>query len=125
MAAGTGEEELKRRTMTFRSALINGMRRLGHYGSGEGKVDFLGNRLFRTSVHFPANVPTGTYKVEVFLIRDGQVVGAQTTPLIISKVGLGAEIFDFAHRHAALYGILSVCLALLAGWLAAVVFRRG
>ena len=109
----------------FRAALIRGKIRDGFYAPGEGKVTFLGERLFRTNVVFPPNVPTGTYNIEVFLIRDGRVVGAQTTPLIVSKVGLGAEVFLFAHRHAAFYGILSVILAMLAGWLGAVAFRRG
>ena len=109
---------------SFRAALIRGKTREGFYAPDEGKVIFLGERLFRTNVVFPPNVPTGTYTIEVFLIRDGHVVGAQTTPLIVSKVGLGAEVFLFAHRHAAFYGILSVILAMLAGWLGAVAFRR-
>jgi uncharacterized protein (TIGR02186 family) len=80
--------------------------------------------LFRTRIYFPSNVPTGTYTVEVFLVRDGNVVSAQSTPLVISKIGFGAELFDFAHRHPALYGILAVLVALAAGWLAGVAFRR-
>jgi hypothetical protein len=74
---------------------------------------------------FPANVPTGIYTVEVYLLRKGEVVSAQTTPLIISKTGIGAEVFDFANRQAALYGLLAVLLAALAGWLGAVALRRG
>ncbi len=109
---------------SFRTAMIRAKTREGLYTLGEGTVTFLGDRLFRTNVVFPPNVPTGTYTIEVFLVRDGHVVGAQTTPLIVSKVGLGAEVFLFAHRHAALYGILSVILAMLAGWLGAVAFRK-
>ena len=112
------------REKSFRLALLRNEERAGLYGATMGKVNFLGDRLFRTRVDFPANVPTGTYTVEVFQIFEGKVVGAQTTPLIVSKVGLGAEIYDFAHSNAALYGIFSVMLALFAGWLAAVAFRR-
>jgi len=112
------------REKSFRLALLRNEERAGLYGATMGKVNFLGDRLFRTRVDFPANVPTGTYTIEVFQIFDGKVVGAQTTPLIVSKVGLGAEIYDFAHSNAALYGIFSVILALFAGWLAAVAFRR-
>ena len=89
-----------------------------------GKITFLGARLFRADFRFPANVPTGSYLVEVLLIRDGQVAGAQTTPLIVSKTGVGADIFEFAHRHAALYGIMSIIIALMAGWAAHLIFRR-
>ena len=86
---------------------------------------FLGDRLFRTHVHFPANIPTGQYTVSALLFRDGQVAAAQTTPLIVSKIGPAAEIFAFAHNSAAAYGLLAIAIAIFSGWLAAVVFRRG
>jgi uncharacterized protein (TIGR02186 family) len=94
------------------------------YQPSAGKVIFLGDRLFRVDFHFPANVPTGSYLVEVLLIRDGQIASAQTTPLVVSKIGVGADIFEFAHRHAAAYGIISIIIALLAGWAAHLAFRR-
>lgn len=108
----------------FRRALIRNKQREDLYLEEAGKVTFLGSRLFRTRIYFPSNVPTGTYTAEVFLVRDGSVVSAQSTPLVISKIGFGAELFDFAHRRPALYGILAVLIALAAGWLAGVAFRR-
>jgi uncharacterized protein (TIGR02186 family) len=85
---------------------------------------FLGQRLFRANLVFPGNVPTGSYRVEVLLIRDGQVVSAQTTPLYISQAGVSADVYEFAHRQPALYGVLAIVLAVGSGWLAGVVFRR-
>ena len=108
----------------FRDALLRNKRTAGLYPDATGRVSVLSDRLFRTLVTFPANVPTGTYSVEVFLIRDGAVVGAQTTPLVVSKVGTEAEIFDFAHDQAALYGIVAIVIALVAGWLAGAIFRK-
>lgn len=89
-----------------------------------GKITFLGGRLFRADFHFPSNVPTGSYLVEILLVRDGQIASAQTTPLIVSKIGVGADIFQFAHRHAAAYGIAAILIALVAGWTAHLAFRR-
>jgi uncharacterized protein (TIGR02186 family) len=89
-----------------------------------GKVSFLGGQLFRADFHFPANVPTGSYLVQVLLLRDGKVASAQTTPLIVSKVGVGADVYQFAHRHAAAYGVLAIVIALFAGWMAHLAFRR-
>ncbi|MCK6454123.1 MAG: TIGR02186 family protein [Alphaproteobacteria bacterium] len=89
-----------------------------------GKVQFLGNQLFRASIGFPANVPVGTYLVEVFLLRNGEVVGAQSAPLVISKIGLGADIFLFAHRDAPIYGAIAILMALVAGSSAAYLFRK-
>lgn len=94
------------------------------YQAQAGKVTFLGDKLFRVDFHFPANVPTGSYLVEVLLIRDGQIASAQTTPLVVSKTGIGADIFEFAHRYAAAYGIICIVIALLAGWAAHLAFRR-
>ena len=73
---------------------------------------------------FPQNVPTGTYLVQVFLVRDGDVVSGQTTPLVVSKVGLDAAISDFAIRESAAYGAIAIAVALAAGWLASLPFRR-
>lgn len=109
----------------FRAGLIRNKERQGLYSAAVGQVSFLGPRLFRTRINLPANVPTGSYTVEVFLIRDGQVLGAQTTPLFVSKVGVGADIFEFAHAHALLYGAIAVAIAVLAGWLGSIAFRRG
>lgn len=108
----------------FRKALIRNKENEDLYVEETGKVSFLGSRLFRTRIYFPSNVPTGTYTADVFLVRDGAVVSAQSTPLVVGKVGFGAELFDFAHQRPALYGILAVVVALTAGWLAGVAFRR-
>lgn len=109
---------------TFRAALVRNKQRDGLFPVELGKVVFLGARLFRTDVYFPANVPTGNYTVKVFLIRDGQVVSAQTTPLFVSKIGMEAKISQFAHRNSFYYGLFAVVLALMAGWFADFVFRR-
>lgn len=108
----------------FRDALIRGQQRDGLYVTDTGQVSFLSGRLFRTRIDFPANVPTGQYQVEAYLFRGGQVVDAQTTPLIVGKVGLGAEIYEFAQSEPALYGLAAIIVAVAAGWLASVVFRR-
>ncbi|MGE5201970.1 MAG: TIGR02186 family protein [Acidobacteriota bacterium] len=118
--AGVAPEE----TAEFREALTRSQIRAGLYVPTVGQVSFLGNRLFRTTISFPANVPTGTYRVEVFLVRDKAVVSGQTTPLVISEIGLDAEVHDFADRYALVYGLIAVALAAMAGWLASLPFRN-
>ena len=112
------------RIREFREELIRNKQEEGLYGKSLGQVAFLGERLFRTNVYFPANVPTGAYTVSVFLIRDGDVVSAQTTPLAVSKVGFSAEIFEFAMRQSTFYGISAIIFAVAAGWLAGAIFRK-
>lgn len=108
----------------FRDALIQLRQRNGLFSAEPGKVNFLGRQLFRTAIHFPAAVPVGRYTVDVVLVRDGQVVQSFGPPLTVDKAGLGAEIFDFAHNDSALYGILAVIGAALAGFLGSLLFRR-
>jgi len=108
----------------FHEALIRNREASGLFNNAEGKVQMLGGRLFRTDVVFPSNVPTGSFNVTTYLFRNGEVVSAQSTPLIVSKVGVGARVFEFAQRYSALYGITAIAIALLAGWLAGAVFRK-
>lgn len=112
------------RDSDYRAALLRLKRRAGLYARQVAPVSFVGRRLFRADVDFPANVPTGSYDVEVYLVQDGQLAALETTPLIVDKRGLSAEIFDFAHGQAAFYGLSAIGLAALAGWLAALIFRR-
>ena len=108
----------------FRRALLRNKEVSGLYNDNQGAVEVKGGRLFRTRVVFPSNVPTGQYAAEVYLLRNGVIIGDETTPLVVRKVGLEADIFQFAHQHSMLYGIIAIVIALGAGWLAGVVFRK-
>jgi uncharacterized protein (TIGR02186 family) len=107
----------------FRKALERKQQQAGLFVNRIGKVDFLGERLFRTTIAFPANVPTGSYLVEVFLVRNKDVVTGQTTPLVVSKVGLDAAVSEFSYRQPGFYGAIAVLTAMVAGWLASLPFR--
>lgn len=114
--AGTAE--------AFAAALVRQRQQAGLFAASVGTVQFLGRRLFRTTIAFPASVPTGTYRADVLLIRDRVVVGEQATPLVVSKIGLDAAVYDFAQRRAGLYGAIAVLIAMMAGWLASLPFRN-
>jgi uncharacterized protein (TIGR02186 family) len=108
----------------FRNALIDDQRRQGVYDDEVGRINFLGDRLFRAQVDFPATVPTGTYFIEVLLIRDGNVVTGQTTPLVVSQVGVDAEVGEFAEHRALIYGLIAVASAAVTGYIASLPFRN-
>jgi len=109
---------------TFSAALVHSKQRSGLFSDLPARILFIGDRLFRVNLRVPSTVPTGTYLAEVYLVRDQKVVGAQTTPLVISKIGFGADIYDFAHRHSGAYGVIAILVALFAGWMAHLAFRR-
>lgn len=108
----------------FLDALVRAKTVSGLFSDQPARILFIGERLFRVNLRVPSTVPTGTYLAEVYLVRDQKIVGAQTTPLVISKIGFGADIYDFAHRHSAAYGVIAVLVALFAGWIAHLAFRR-
>lgn len=108
----------------FRTALIRNKIRQGLYVEKPRAVTFLADRLFRTRLTFPANVPPGPYFVQTLYFRDGRVEHAQSNVLVVSKVGLEAAIYDLSRRRPALYGLGAIVIAMFAGWTANLVFAR-
>jgi uncharacterized protein (TIGR02186 family) len=109
----------------FQKALVRTKQRQHLYSSTPAPVNFIGPNLFRTTLNFPANVPPGIYQVQVFELEDGHVKDSQRSALVISKLGIEADVFDFAQGRASLYGLLAIVMAVSLGWLAGMVFRRG
>lgn len=109
----------------YRDALFRLKEKQSLYRYQPTSVSLLANRLFRADLFFPATVPTGVYSAEVYLVRNGEVVSAEITPLVISKVGVGADVYHFAHEQSALYGLAAILVAVAAGWLAGLAFRKG
>ncbi|MBT3810415.1 MAG: TIGR02186 family protein [Rhodospirillaceae bacterium] len=108
----------------FRSALIRNKQRSRLYTDGLQDVEFRGNRLFRSRVALPANVPTGDYQVTVYQVRGGEISGKSESLLQVRKVGFEAKVTEFAFEQAPLYGMIAVIIALIAGWFAGFVFRK-
>lgn len=109
----------------FRKAMIRVKQDQGLYRKHNGNVHFIGDRLFRTKLQFPNNIPVGSYGVDVFVFRDGRIADEKTTILGVQKFGVEAQVYNFAHRNALSYGILAILLAAMAGWFANILFRKG
>jgi uncharacterized protein (TIGR02186 family) len=108
----------------FRQALLRLETSSGLYSEESGAVTQMSNRLFRTELYFPAHVPTGTYLVEVYLFRNGAVASAEIVPFTVSKIGIGADLYDFARHYGLIYGVLAILIAASAGYGAAAAFQR-
>ncbi len=80
--------------------------------------------LFRAVVRLPANAPIAQYHADTYLFRDGRLISSQRIPVTISRVGIERRIHDLATTQSFLYGVVTVLLALLSGWLSALLFRR-
>ena len=118
--AGTSEADER----DYRQALLRLKKNQNLYSSSTSPISIIGGRLFRVPLSFPANVPTGEYSAEIYLFQDGKTVSAQRKTLAVRKAGIEAVIFNFAHEQSAIYGILAVIIALFAGWIAGVIFKK-
>jgi len=108
----------------FKEGLIRTRQAQGLYPLEPKPVEFISERLFRTTLSLPANVPTGDYTIQTFLIRDGKVEQTGTTSLTVEQIGFSAEVFNFAWAHGFAYGVCAVIFAALAGWSAHAFLRR-
>jgi len=94
------------------------------YHEDPAGVSIRNGQLFRSNIDFPANVPVGQYIVQVYLFQDGQVVSAETSPILIDKSGIERAVYSFAHQWPLFYGIFAVLIAGFTGWGAAQIFRK-
>lgn len=108
----------------FETAFLSEKERKKLYEKYPEDIPFMGETLFKLTLHFPENIPRGSYTVETYLINNGQLAAMQSTPIVVKKIGVDAFISGAARKYPALYGLSAVALALLAGWLAATVFRK-
>ena len=107
----------------FTEALIRLRLRAGLYDTSLETVEVADATLFSTVVALPANLTEGNYTVRFFLTRDGQVIDRRKTTIFVRKVGLERFLFTLAHEQPLLYGLLSIAIAIGAGWGASAVFR--
>jgi uncharacterized protein (TIGR02186 family) len=108
---------------SFTEALIRIHTADSAYQLNEGAVRFREQTLFDTSVRLPANLTEGDYTARIFLTRGGEVVDLYEQAIPVRKVGLERLIYALAHERPLVYGILSLVIAIFAGWLASAVFR--
>jgi uncharacterized protein (TIGR02186 family) len=108
----------------FRQALLRFQERAGLYAEKPGAVQFLSGTLFRVRVTLPASAPRGHYIAETYLLRDGRVIDARSSALTIDQTGLERRVFDFSQNNPLAYGLSTVLMAALFGWLSSLAFRR-
>ncbi|HEY5797762.1 MAG TPA: TIGR02186 family protein [Bosea sp. (in: a-proteobacteria)] len=111
-------------TARFQEGLIRILSEKGLYSSEERGVTFLSNTMFSAPIDVPATAPTGSYEIDIVLYAGGVPLARQTTNFEVVKTGMEQRLASGAHELPLLYGLVTVIMALLLGWLASVVFRR-
>ncbi|MCP4819202.1 MAG: hypothetical protein GY883_08440, partial [Shimia sp.] len=113
---------------SFTEAVIRIRESEGLYQMLENEVQFDQQTLFRTSISMPANLTEGNYPTRIFLTRGGRVVSTLETVIDVNKVGLERWLFDLSRQKPLIYGLMSLAIAIAAGWGASAAFtilRRG
>lgn len=111
-------------TEEFEKALVTKKQDAGLYTQRVGGVRFLSRNLFRATLSLAPNVPVGTHIAHAYLFRNRVFVTETSAPLTIQKAGAEQRIFETAHDHSLVYGLLAVALAAVTGWLGRVLFRK-
>ncbi|MEM6460586.1 MAG: TIGR02186 family protein [Pseudomonadota bacterium] len=112
------------RVPEFREALLRLQVEDGIYQSEPVGVEFVSSSLFRATLRLPANIPVGEHKLRAFLFKSNEFVMERELRLRVLKTGVEQFIFELAHQHAFVYGLLAVLLAIVTGWLGSIMFRR-
>jgi uncharacterized protein (TIGR02186 family) len=107
---------------TFSEALIRIRTDSDQYQLNEGTISLDQQTLFRTAIKLPAALTQGDYVTRIFLTRGGEVVSSHETSIYVRKVGLERWLYNLSRENAFLYGLMSLAIAIAAGWAASAVF---
>jgi len=94
------------------------------YSEQSNAVTFLSSTLFRAELPLPANVPSGSYSVDLKLFSQGAQIAQTTSGFNVAKVGIEDFVARAAVDYSVLYGLATMGMALMTGWLASVMFRK-
>ncbi len=108
----------------FRRAFVRLREEHGLYRESANAVTFLNADLFRTGIPLPAEVPIGTYQVDIKLLANGTPIAHTETAFEIAKVGFEQFVANAARNNSIGYGLVTAMMALMTGWFASVVFRK-
>ncbi len=108
---------------SFTEAVIRIRRDQNLYQLLEGRVALDEQTLFRTAIKMPADLTEGDYKTRIFLTRGGEIVSSYETLIGVRKVGLERFLFNMSRESPFLYGLMSLAIAVAAGWGASAAFR--
>ena len=94
-------------------------------GKIETKTTDTGRQEYYVLTDWPYQAAPGDYVVAVYAVKDGKVVEQAEAKVNVEQVGVVKTLATMAKNSAAFYGILSVGIALGAGFGVGLVFRKG
>ncbi len=80
---------------------------------------------YRTLIDWPYQIPPGEYKITALAVRDGKVVERATTTVTVERARIVKRLADMAQNNGALYGVVAIVIAIMAGFGVGLVFGKG
>jgi uncharacterized protein (TIGR02186 family) len=108
---------------SFGEAVIRIRQNSGLYQLLEGQVTLDQQTLFRTAIDMPSNLTEGDYTTRIFLTRGGEIISKYETTIEVRKVGLERWLFTLSRQNPVMYGLMSLAIAIAAGWGASAAFQ--
>lgn len=99
------------------------------YKSDFGKIELTdlpdGHQEYFIQTQWPYQAAPGDYTVSVYAVKGGKVVEQAESHVKVEQIGMVKTLAGMAKDSAAIYGFLSIGVALSAGFGVGLVFRKG
>ena len=84
-----------------------------------------GHEEYYIMTQWPYQAAPGDYTVTVYAVKNGKVVEQAESHVKVEQVGMVKTLATMAKKNAAIYGFLSIGIALGAGFGVGMIFRKG
>ncbi len=98
------------------------------YAASSGQIkttDENGRQKYYMQTAWPYQAPPGKYLVTVYAVKDKKVIEKAEADVTVEQSGIVKALSDMAENNGALYGIISIVIALGAGFGVGMIFRKG
>lgn len=117
---GTGNGDAQ----SFKTELVRLMEQKRLFGVDPKGITFESPTLYSAKIDLPGDVTNGTFVAETFLFKDKQLLARKAELFSVRKTGFERFVGDAAHTWPLIYGLATVLLGMVTGWLGGVLFRR-
>ncbi len=98
------------------------------YSRSSGKISLSennGKMDYHILLDWPYQAPPGSYTVTVYGIKNKKIIENAEAEVLVEQVGIVKALTNMAKNNGAVYGVLSIVIALGAGFGVGMIFRKG
>jgi hypothetical protein len=99
--------------------------RRGLYAVAGNRVRLGASNAYFHTFPLSSHAPDGRYRITTYFLSPTGTLDMRENELFVRKSGLVASLARLSERRPAVYGIVTVLIAIAAGWVAGAMFRRG